>query len=322
MHISKGVIMPSMPFWAWKLVSQAEVVQLHLPQLDAALIAIIAFFMRKPVLLTYHCDLLLPKGFVHGLANFVSNIANHISASLAQVIVTNTQDYAENSPFLKDYLHKVIPILPPVELEPITPDAITALKQKISWQPSQQIIGMVARLATEKGVEFLVQALPEILKRHPEARVVYAGQHENVWGEQAYAAKLAPMIAELGDKWQFLGLISEAEKSALFHLSQVIAVPSLNSTESFSITQVEAMACGAPVVSTDLPGVRHAVQLTGMGRIVPAANADALAEAVIHILDHPESVEGDTRAVMGLFSSDQIAMQYENIFESLLNHER
>ena len=68
-HISKGVIMPAMPLWAWKLVRQADVVHLHVPQLDAALISIFSRLLRKPVVLTYHCDLRLPKGLVHSIAN-------------------------------------------------------------------------------------------------------------------------------------------------------------------------------------------------------------------------------------------------------------
>ena len=46
-------------------------------------------------------------------------------------------------------------------------------------------------------------------------------------------------------------------------------LPSLNSTESWGIVQVESMSCGTPVVATDLPGVRMPVKMTGMGRIVP-----------------------------------------------------
>jgi glycosyltransferase involved in cell wall biosynthesis len=116
MRISKGVIMPALPFRAWELASQADVVNLHVPQLDAALTGCIAWLKRKPVVLTYHCDLHLPHGLVHSVANLASNFANHISARLADVIVTNTRDYAENSHFLKTYLEKVHPILPPVEL--------------------------------------------------------------------------------------------------------------------------------------------------------------------------------------------------------------
>ena len=63
MHVSKGVLMPAMFYWAWVNIRRADVVHLHLPQLDAAYIALICRLLNKPVVLTYHCDLLLPRGF-------------------------------------------------------------------------------------------------------------------------------------------------------------------------------------------------------------------------------------------------------------------
>ncbi len=116
-HVSKGVIMPSIPACAWKLARQADVVHLHVPQLDAAPISIICKLLRKPVVLTYHCDLRLPRGVVHAIANQVSNLANSITAALADIVVTNTRDYAESSAFLRRYLHKLMPLFPPVEIE-------------------------------------------------------------------------------------------------------------------------------------------------------------------------------------------------------------
>jgi glycosyltransferase involved in cell wall biosynthesis len=322
LRISKGVIMPSMLWRAWKAVQQSDIVHLHLPQFDAALIALYARLQGKPVVLTYHCDLLLPRGFVNALANLVSNFINHISALLSQAIITNTQDYAESSPFLRGYLKKVGAIYVPVELTPVTPEDIEALRQKAHIQPGQRIISMVARLASEKGVEYLAHALPAVMDRHPGARVLYGGQHRNVWGETEYAQRLAPLIEQLGERWQFLGIISEAEKSALYHLSDVVTVPSLNSTESIGISQVEAMTCGTPVVASDLPGVRLPVQLTGMGLIVPPGDSHALAQAISTILDNPEQFGGDSEGLKLQFSSDTIAGHYETLFQSLSAHDQ
>jgi glycosyltransferase involved in cell wall biosynthesis len=321
MHISKGVLMPSMPFWAWKLVREADVVHLHLPQLDAASIALIAKIQRKPVIMTYHCDLILPSGFIHNLANLASNIANHISASMADKIVTNTCDYAENSSYLRRYLHKVTAIYPPVELEQAKQADMEAFYEKAGIQPGQRIISMVARLAAEKGVEFLALALPLILEHHPEARVLYAGQHLDVWGEGAYAQRLAPLIETLGDRWQFLGIISDVEKRVLFQLSDVVAVPSLNSTESFGITQAEAMICGTPVVVSDLPGVREPVRLTKMGKIVQPADPVSLAEAINEILAQDDHQNLDVPTALRLFDPQTIAEKYENTFKALLEHD-
>ena len=129
-HVSKGVIMPSMPSYARKLAAQSDIIHLHVPQLDAAIIAMICRMMNKPVVLTYHCDLRLPKGFVHFTANLASNLANHITAKLAQIIVHNTYDYAEHSPFLKNYLDKLYPIYPPVEVAQIGDSERQAFRQK------------------------------------------------------------------------------------------------------------------------------------------------------------------------------------------------
>src|SRR3990172_7407253 len=175
LRVSKGVIMPSMPVWAWRLVRQADVVNTHVPQPDAALLGIYARLLQKPVVLTYHCDLDLPNGFVNFFANQGSHLANHVSASLADAIVTNTRDFAEHSPFLNRYNEKVIEIPPPIELVPVSKAQVGEFREKYGILPGQRVIGMAARLATHKRVDYLVDALPQVLRRFPEVRVLFAG---------------------------------------------------------------------------------------------------------------------------------------------------
>ena len=318
MHISKGVLMPTMFYWAWVNIRRADIVHLHLPQLDAAYMAIICWLMKKPIVLTYHCDLILPKGFIHSIANQVSHLANLISLGLAHQVVVNTLDYAEESTFLRRYLPKICAIPTPVELVTSTQPDVEALKGKVRLEPGQRIIGMVARLAAEKGVECLVEAMPEILKAYPTARVLHVGQYQNVLGEEEYAQKLKPMIQALGEHWTFLGILPTAELSAFYKLCEVTVLPSTNSTESFGIVQVESMACGTPVVASDLPGVRQPVKMTGMGRVVPPADAERLAEGIIQVLGHLERYKGDVNGVIKRFSSQHIAEEYEGVFQKLL----
>jgi glycosyltransferase involved in cell wall biosynthesis len=317
MHVSKGVLMPSMLYWAWLNIRRADIVHLHLPQLDAAYIALLARLMHKPVVITYQCDLLLPKGFIHSIANQISHLANKMSLGLAQQVVVITLDYAEQSTFLRRYLSKIRAIPAPVELVVPTQHDVAAVRDKASLEPGQRIIGMVARLAAEKGVEYLVEAMPEILKRFPMARVLHVGQYQDVLGEEEYANKLRPMIKALGEHWTFLGILPPAELSAFYRQCEVTVLPSTNSTESFGIVQVESMACGTPVVASDLPGVRQPVRMTGMGRVVPIADAHALAEAICDVLDHPEHYRGDVNGVIRRFSSQHIAEEYEQVFQEL-----
>jgi len=317
-RISKGVIMPTMPLRAWQEARKADIVNLHLPQLDAAPIAVLSRMLGKPVVLTYQCDLQLPQGFVHALANLASNFANRISASFANALVTTTQDYAEESTFLKRYIHKIHVIPPPIKLTNVDRKFIEETRKKFGVAPGQIVIGMATRLAAEKGVEYLVKALPKVVERLPQARVLYAGAHENVMGEEAYAAKLAPSIKALGDRWKFLGLIPDDELTAFFHICDVIAVPSTNSTEAFGLVQVEGMTCGTPAVVSNLPGVRRPVLQTGMGRAFQTEDADDLAEALIEVLSKPDDYQGDVPKITKRYAPETIAEEYEALFKELV----
>ncbi len=314
LRVSKGVLMPGILLWAWRLVRQADVVHLHVPQLDAALIAILARMLGKPVILTYHCDLVLPKGFIHKAANLVSNVANSITASISNLIVVNTLDYAQNSSFLRRFLSKIVPLFPPVEVAPISENDLLDFKRKFDIRPEERIIGMAARLATEKGVEHLVESLPVVLEKFPQARVLFVGPYKDVVGEKHYAERIMPSIRDMGRHWSFLGVVSPTEMSAFFHICEVLALPSLNSTESFGIVQVEAMTCGTPVVASDLPGVRVPVQKTGSGSLVKPANPTELGQAIIKILDHPNLYRGKPQNLVELSTPQAVAEQYEHMF--------
>jgi len=317
-RISKGVIMPGMLPTAYNEIRNADIVHLHVPQLDAAPISLISKLIRKPVVLTYHCDLQLPPGFIHTIANKFSNLANHITATSADAIVTNTLDYANNSPFLSQYINKVRQILPPIELTPINKTDLIAFREKYKVTPEQNIIGMAARLATEKGVEYLARALPKVLDLFPNARVLFVGPYKNIVGEEKYTKSLSPIIDQLGKHWSFLGILTPVEMTAFFQECEVTVLPSINSTESYGMVQVESMICGTPVVCSNLPGVRVPVGITGMGMVVPTANPDQLASAIIDILSQPDQYKGNLGAISIPSDPDFVAGEYESIFHDLI----
>ena len=129
---------------------------------------------------------------------------------------------------------------------------------------------------------------------------------------------LAPLIAALGDRWKFLGLVPDEELTAFFHLCEVVVLPSTNSTEAFGMVQVEAMTCGTPVVASDMPGVRQPVLQTGMGKLFAQRDAESLAERLLEVLHDPNSFVGDIDGITREYAPDSTAMQYEKIFESLV----
>ena len=318
--VSKAVVMPAFGFRAWSLIRQADVVNLHLPQMDAAILAFISRLQKKPVVLTYQCDLRLPHGFINRLADAVSTTANRVTGDLSGVIVALAQDYADHSPFFQRYPAKTRVVNAPVDLPVVTDAALQAFREKFHILSGEKIIGMVARLAAEKGADYLAQAMPSVLQRFPQARVLYVGPYQNVLGEEAYARYLAPMIGALGEHWTFLGVLSNEDLAAFYHVCDLTVLPSVNSTDAFGMVQIESILAGTPVVASDLPGIRQPVLTTGLGRIVPPRDASALSNAIITLLDRPErSMEIAGRAAQA-YAPQAAAQRYETFFEELVTN--
>lgn len=314
-RVSKGVLMPTFGWIATGLALRHDAMSLHLPQFDASGLAVRGRLLRQPVVLTYHCDLQLPPSPFNRVVNRVVQLSNLIAGHLATAIVAYTQDFADHSPFLTRFRSKVRIIPPPVEVPDIPAAEVQAFRRR--WNIQGPIIGMAARLATEKGVEVLLNALPRVLQEYPTARVLYAGQFENVLGEEAYARRLAPLFERYRDHWTFLGTLSPTEMAAFFPNCDMIVVPSLNSTESFGLVQVEAMLCGTPSIASALPGVRQPVLQTGMGLVTPIGNSDALSEAIIHILKNRDAYIRPRSEIAARFSTERTAEAYEQLFAEL-----
>ncbi|MEK6753275.1 MAG: glycosyltransferase family 4 protein [Chloroflexota bacterium] len=319
-RVSKGVLAPTFGLVATKLVAQHDVVQLHLPQFDAPGVALRARLFGKPVILTYHCDVQLPQGWFNRFVNFVLDFQNNMAGLLASHIVTYTRDYADHSPLLSRYASKLTPILPPVEMPLPTPQAVSAFADRHRTKERKPVIGMVTRFASEKGVEILLEALPIILKKYPKAQVLYAGQYQNVMGEQAYFDRLAPQIREYENSghWTFLGNLDPIQLAAVYPNLDVITVPSLNSTEAFGLVQIEAMKNGVPSVPSALPGVRQPVKMHGMGEVSEIGDSVSLAAAILKVLDNPEKYRGDVEAIYTAYNPDSIAQEYEKLFAKLM----
>jgi glycosyltransferase involved in cell wall biosynthesis len=320
LRLSKGVIMPRFGWDVTRLVRDHDLVQLHLPQFDAPGVAFRGRMFGKPAVLTYHCDLTMPPGLFNRVVNSVVHFQNNMAGRLADQIVTYTQDYADHSAYLSRYKQKLTTILPPVVLPSAPVGAVQAFASAHHVDEKRPVIGMATRFASEKGVEILLDALPVIFDKYPHAQVLFAGQHLNVLGEQAYLEKLIPRIREYEaqGKWTFLGVLSPAEMAAYYPSLDALVVPSLNSTEAFGLVQIEAMLNNVPCVASSLPGVRQPVTMTGMGKVVPIGDATALAQALLSIFAEPAKYRRDPAEIARSYDPDWVAAEYEKMFEALI----
>ena len=318
-RVSKGVIMPSFGLTANRLVGEHDVIQLHLPQFDAAGVALRGRLLKKPTVITYHCDLRMPPGLLSWAANQAVLFMNELAARFTHRIVTYTLDYAEHSPYLRRYLHKLKVIPPPVELPEVPPQAIQQFRLRTNPQDRRPVIGMAARLATEKGVEVLVEALPKVLQVYPQTQVQFAGTYQNIVGEEAYYARIMPRITRFQESgaWQFLGNLSPEQMACFYPNLDVLVLPSLNSTEAFGLVQIEAMISGTPSIASNLPGVRQPVKIHEMGKVVEIGDSEGLAEALLEVLGNRTAYIRDPQPIRQRYLPDTVAEEYEKLFAEI-----
>jgi glycosyltransferase involved in cell wall biosynthesis len=317
-RVGKGPLMPTFAIEAARQARTHDILNLHLPQLDAPGLVLAGRATRRPSVVTYHCDLRLPPGAVNRVAEQTNRTAERITVALADRTVAYTRDYAEHTSLLRRHAAKIEIIPPPVVIAPPAAADVAAFRAA-NIPGDGPAIGFAARFAAEKGVDTLLAALPAVRQRFPQLRVLFAGPHEHVPGEAAYRERLRPAIAQLGDRWRFLGVLDAVtEMPAFFGAIDVLVVPSLNSTESFGLVQVEAMLCGTPVVASDLPGVRQPLRSTGMGEIVPTGDPGALAAALVRVLSEPDRYTRPRHELEQLFDPQQTFTAYEALFQRLV----
>ena len=317
LKISKGTVMPK--FWmdAAGYIREADVVNIHLPQLESGMLARLGRKYGKKVILTYHCDLQMPSGAVNALANRGVLWMNDIAFRNCDAVVTNSQDYADHSDILSKIKDKVRIIQPPVELDALDEDVFSSFRSRVYAERYDPVIGMACRFAADKGVEILLDAMPKVLTEFPKAAVFFMGPYENVLGEAAYYERLKPRIDELirSGHWQFMGKLPDKEVPAFYRCIDVLTMPSLNRTDSFGLVQIEAMINGKPVAASDLPGIRVPVTRHRMGEVFPIGDSVALADALIRILrEKREYAPEACDAIRQMYSPDHVAAMYTELF--------
>lgn len=294
-RIHKGFL--SFDWWkqSWLLVQKAQVVIINLPQVEGVIPALLGKMQGKRVIAIYHCEVMLPSGFFYDVIQTGLELCNLASLLLADTIVTYTREYEKSSRLLrlvrKIKSHTVFKsIYPVIPMPRVRPSVVRLLQKKIFSARSNTsartfVIGVAARLSTEKGIEYLLMALPRIQKlmKTKAITLAIAGPMTPV-GEYEYKRRIMTLSKKYKKNVVFLGEISPSDMGSYYTCIDVLSVPSINSTESFGIVQVEAMLVGVPVVASDLVGVRVPIQKTGMGIVVPPKNAQKLATAIAQVL--------------------------------------
>ena len=135
----------------------------------------------------------------------------------------------------------------------------------------------VGRLTALKSIHVLIKASKNIIQAVPDVRIIIAG-------EGADRRNLERLVSKynLQAYFQFTGRVTEPEKILLYQRAWVFVNPSL--IEGWGITTIEANACGTPVVASNVPGLRDAVNNPHSGILIPYGNSKEFASAISELL--------------------------------------
>lgn len=310
-RIHKGFFMPKFIYKAWTFITKNDVVVVNLPQLEGCILAFLGWILGKKIISIYHCEVSLPKGFINRIIESLLTISNFFTLFLSNTIVTYTKDYADSTILLPLFQGKCQYILPPIA------QPVSNLSQKQNLQKdipqNALVIGVAARIAAEKGIEYLLKAIPAVEASIKKDIVILIAGPKNPVGEHVYWEKLKPLLEKFEKKIIFLGGIPSEELGTFYSVLDILVLPSINKTEAFGIVQVEAMMMGIPVVASDLPGVRMSTVLTGMGERSAVKNEKDLAEKIITVLSHKEKYTNVKKNVKNIFSYKKAVELFEKI---------
>ncbi|ACV61696.1 glycosyl transferase group 1 [Desulfofarcimen acetoxidans DSM 771] len=185
--------------------------------------------------------------------------------------------------------------------------------------PDEKIIFYVGRLVREKGVQVLLEAMPDILSRQEKTKLIIAGKgpHEAQLREQAVRMGIAHRV-------YFTGYINDEVRNALYHWADVAVFPSLY--EPFGIVALEAMAAKTPVVVTDNGGLSEIVIHGVDGLKAYCGNSRSLADNILPILQQRKLAatlrDNAYRKVVKDFNWSKIAKNTIQVYKEVLKEHR
>lgn len=308
----RSVIMPEFPFRLWKKIKENEKVVVYLPLQEVSLVALFCKLQKKKLFLVHNGDLVLPSdcGGLCRLVEKVYCLMTTFAIKIAKKIIIQTEDYANNSSLLKKFKNKRRVVLPLYDIPKISREDTDKFKER-HFLKNKILIGFSGRFVEEKGVDYLLQAIPEVVKKIPNAHFVFAGDYkinyENFWD------KILGLIKDNQKYITLLGLVKDQKELFAFYKSLSVYVQP-SRTDCFPSSQIEALLSGVPSVCTDIPGARWAVLKSGMGELVEPKNPSALAGGISKVIQNKDKYLKSFNKIKSIFDYDQTLDDYERLF--------
>lgn len=256
---------------------------------------------------------------------------NKLFGMIAKLIAENSSAVFSNSRWHLDKILKLgvkvsinEVITYPVDIKKFSPSNknVEHLRKRHSLSKKNFVILAVGRLVYKKGFEYLIKALPKVIKNHPEVKVIIGGEGD-LYDNLVNLAKKEG----IEDYISFPGNLKRDEIAYYYNLAQVVVTPSIidegGNIDGRPLVILESMACGKPQIVTNLPGISDALVDRVNALLVPQKDPQALSLVL------EEMIESEAqRAKMGqenrklaenLLSTKKIGEKYSYFFNKIVN---
>jgi rhamnosyl/mannosyltransferase len=276
-RVGAVAVCPSMP--ALLGAEDADLVVIHEPN-PMGLLAYYLVRPAVPLIVWFHSEVIRPgwqyRSFYRPLLQF--------ALRRAAKIVVASPTLAESAPALREWQAKCVVIPYGIGIDTSSPE-VARRSEALQRAARRPVVLFVGRLVPYKGADVLLDAMQGL---NADAVLV---------GDGPMRQRLESKARELGisDQIRFAGELAQDELTAQLLACDLLVLPSVTRQEAFGVVQLEAMACGKPVISTDLgTGVGWVNQHGETGLVVPPGEAAALRDAIRILLE-----DAPRRAALG-----------------------
>jgi glycosyltransferase involved in cell wall biosynthesis len=297
-------------------VKSSDLIHVHgHPYLSSLIAAKIAKKYSKPLVLTQHNTFIEYNNFWDQIEKLNDlAIGREVLKEAEKIIVVSnaTKNYVLSlgaDPEKIRVLHNGVDVN---RFRPLT-GVKDEMRKKLGISKDSSVVLTVRRLVYKNGIDTLIESAKVAVKKNPRLFFLVVGKGPDF-------GKVKEKIEQLGiqENFRLTGFISDEDLPFYYNVADFFVLPS-KSGEGLPLVALEAMACGVPVIATNVGGISE-VMKEGYGKLVPPNSPDSLAEAILDF-SHSElsTLKKDLRAMIEQnYSWDKNVEKLVEIYEELI----
>lgn len=258
-NLSRGFYSFSMIKDFFIISKRVDLINIHFP---ISIIFPIIFLTKKKFITNYHCNPPLKFNIIDIIIYLYFHIFGFLTIIRSNKICILSKDYFKNYLFFKLFHKKIYEVRPYSAITGFIPKKNACVLER----DKTPIIGYLGRISQEKNLLKLVKASSLLNNEGFRNKLIIAGNFKDKRFYN-YINKIK-LESRKNDSIFILESVSDLEKIEFYKKINILVLPSINSFEAFGLVQLEAMAAGKLVISTNLKGVRIPINKTNNGKII------------------------------------------------------